>query len=347
MIIEQNSLNNFTQKVFLITKIGLVILAGYLLILNTFDLFLLIFAGILVAIFFNGLAQFLSDKTSLSQKWSLAVVCLVLTLATSASIYFMAPSLFQQFLELKVSLPRSAEKLQYWLSGFGLGEKLQDLFSLEDLLIGGAGGILSGASSMLSIAVLGITQGLILLVIGIYMAVAPQTYKGGLLKLFPKEKRARMNEVLNEIDRSLKWWLIGRFIDMAFIGFLVWLGLVYLNVPMALILALIAAVLNFIPNIGPFLGAFPAMLIGLSQDPQTALHVGILFFFIQSLESGFITPLVQQKAISLPPALTIAAQILLGATYGIVGLLVATPLLAAFIVIVKRLYVNDILKDEV
>jgi predicted PurR-regulated permease PerM len=110
MIIESNSFSNFTQKAFLITKIGLAILAAYLLIMNTFDLFLLIFAGILVAIIFNGLSRYLSEKTPLSHTWSLVVICLGLTLVISATFYFMAPSLNEQFLELKTSLPQSAKK---------------------------------------------------------------------------------------------------------------------------------------------------------------------------------------------------------------------------------------------
>jgi predicted PurR-regulated permease PerM len=342
---HQNENSAFTQKVTLVYKIGLLVLLIALLMFYIFDIFLLTFAGVLIAVFFNGLTHLLSDHTKLPYKWSLLVLITILTLVTYLSIQLMAPSLVEQARELRESIPESGRKIQQWFGGLGLEEKIQDMVALEELMKG-ARGIFTKATGVISGFALGIIHGLIFLMVGIYMAYSPVTYKTGFLKLFPKERRKRLHDVINEVGHTLQWWLIGRFIDMAFVGILTWIGLVILDVPLALILALIAAILNFIPNIGPFLGAIPALLIGVTKEPILAFYIAILYTIIQTLESSLITPLIQQKAISLPPAITIVAQIVLGATYGTLGLLVATPLLASMIVLVNRLYVNDVLHDE-
>jgi predicted PurR-regulated permease PerM len=148
---------------------------------------------------------------------------------------------------------------------------------------------------------------------------------------------------LDSVADTLWWWLVAKIASMLVVGALTWIGLVALNVPLAFTLAVIASLLTFIPNIGPVLSAVPAMLLGLLQSPITAVWVALLFIVIQTVESYLITPVFQQRAISLPPALVIAAQVLMGVLSGGLGLIVATPLAAAISVLVKELYMRDVL----
>lgn len=99
------------------------------------------------------------------------------------------------------------------------------------------------------------------------------------------------------------------------------------------------------PNFGPVVAAVPAVLLGLLSGPGTALWVLGLYTAIQIVESYVVTPLVQERTVSLPPGLTITAQVILGATSGVLGLALATPLLATGLVLVRRLYVEDVLGD--
>jgi predicted PurR-regulated permease PerM len=106
-------------------------------------------------------------------------------------------------------------------------------------------------------------------------------------------------------------------------------------------------VFNFIPNVGPFIAAVPAVLLALVQSPQTAAYAVIVFVVVQTVDAYILTPLVDRKSVELPPVLTIAAQLLLGIMFGFVGLLLASPLAAAAMILVKMLYVEDVLGDRI
>jgi predicted PurR-regulated permease PerM len=188
---------------------------------------------------------------------------------------------------------------------------------------------------------------LLVIIVGIYLAAQPRLYVDGLLMLFPKAERPRLREVAREVGRTLKWWMIGQLIPMACIGVFVGGGLWLIGIPLWLPLGIIAALLNFIPNFGPIIAAVPAILIALAADPTKALWVVVLNIAAQNLEGYLITPLVQRRAVAMPPALTILSQVLLGLLLGPLGIVLAAPLTAATIVIVKMLYVHDALGTPV
>jgi predicted PurR-regulated permease PerM len=120
-----------------------------------------------------------------------------------------------------------------------------------------------------------------------------------------------------------------------------------LGVPFAIPLGIITALLNFIPNIGPILASVPAILIAFSSSPTDALYVAILYLAVQNIDGFVTTPLIQERAVSLPPVLVIASQLLLAVIFGFLGLLVAVPLFAVAFVLVKMIYVEDILDRRV
>ena len=152
--------------------------------------------------------------------------------------------------------------------------------------------------------------------------------------------RGSLREVLAAVGSTLRWWLWGKLLGMLVIGVLTTLGLWRLGVPLALTLGLLAALLTFIPNIGPILAVIPAALL---DSPAKALYVLGLYLPIQTVESYLITPLVQRLTISMPSALTITAQLVLGVLLGAMGVVLATPLTAAAVVLMKMLYVEDAL----
>jgi predicted PurR-regulated permease PerM len=133
---------------------------------------------------------------------------------------------------------------------------------------------------------------------------------------------------------------------MTVVGVLTWLGLWLIGVPLAVVLGLIAALLAFIPNIGPIIAAVPAVLLALSEGPTTALLVVGVYVAVQSLESYVITPLIQQEQVSLPPALIISMQLLMGVLFGILGLALATPMAALGLTLIREAYVKLYLDGE-
>ncbi|MGD8590575.1 MAG: AI-2E family transporter, partial [Chromatiales bacterium] len=149
------------------------------------------------------------------------------------------------------------------------------------------------------------------------------------------------------LGHALRWWLIGRITSMTVVGILTGIGLWFIDMPLVLALSFTAAILSFIPLIGPILSAIPAVLLGLVEDPLKALNVLLVYTSVQFLEGNFITPLIQKRAIALPPAMLLTAQLLMGVLFGFFGVLLATPLAVTVIVVVQLLYVQDLLGSQV
>jgi predicted PurR-regulated permease PerM len=118
-----------------------------------------------------------------------------------------------------------------------------------------------------------------------------------------------------------------------------------LGVPLALTLGILAGLFNFIPTFGPWIAAIPAVLIAFVQSPQQALYVAVLYVALQSLDGYVFTPLVDRKSVEMPPVLTIAAMLLLGVVFGFLGLLLASPLAATLLILVKMLYIEDVIGE--
>jgi predicted PurR-regulated permease PerM len=186
----------------------------------------------------------------------------------------------------------------------------------------------------------------VILFVGIYVAAQPTLYHHGLRRLAPIHARRRLDTVLLEVTSVLRWWLVGKLLSMTLVGVLTTAGLWLLEVPLALTFGLLAAALTFIPNFGPILSVVPPAILALAEEPRRALYVGALYLAIQTVESYAITPLIQRRTVSLPPALTITSQIVLGVLVGAIGVAMATPLTAAVMTVVRMLYVEDVLERD-
>lgn len=308
--------------------------------------FLLIgFAGILVAIMLRALGDQLARATGLSRGKTVLIVTLALIVLIGLTCWLLAPRLAFQVDELWQAIPQSIDQLRARLSNYSWSETLfrqldPDRLNLDS---GSILGRLSGAASSV-MSFLGTL--VVVCFIGLYLALDTRLYRSGLVRLFPPGYRPRVDRILDELGRLLKWWLIGRGISMIATGILTGLGLWLLGIPLALTLALLAAVLTFVPYVGAILSAIPALLLGLVQSPTMVLYVSLLYVVVQLVEGYLLTPLIQQETVALPPALTIASLVLFGALLGPLGLMLGTPLAAAGIVLVRMAYVEDVLERD-
>jgi predicted PurR-regulated permease PerM len=214
--------------------------------------------------------------------------------------------------------------------------KLPDWAALVAAVVGNLGNIAVTVGN-------GIADTLLVIVGGIYLAAQPELYRVGLLKLVPKRGRELAAQALDASGRALKLWLLGRMVSMAVVGLLTWLGLMVIGVPSALALGLLAALLEFVPFIGPILAAVPAILLAFAESPEQAIWTALLFLVIQQFEGNVLEPLVQQRAVDLPPALLLFALVAGGLIFGIVGVILAAPFTVVAFVMVKRLYVQEAL----
>jgi predicted PurR-regulated permease PerM len=181
----------------------------------------------------------------------------------------------------------------------------------------------------------------VVLFLGIFFTAGPKSYLNGLVRLAPARGRPRTKEVIVQVGHTLSQWLKGQLFAMLLVAVLTLIGLLIMGVPMAFVLALIAGILNFIPNFGPLIAMIPAVGIGLLQGPTTALMVAGLYILVQVLESNVITPQIQKRLIEIPPALIIISQLFMGVLTGGWGLVLATPLIAIVMVVVKELWVKE------
>jgi predicted PurR-regulated permease PerM len=317
-----------------------------LLLWYALDVFLLAFAGVLLSIFLRSLSDPLSKYTPLAAGWSLATVVIVLVASLGVAIWFFAPKLASQIDQLAESLPRSAEALRRGMEQYEWGRQILARLPEADELMPGKSNVLAKATGIFSSTLGVIVNLLIILFLGLYMAAEPNLYKRGLIRLVPVSNRERALKVLNTIHESLRWWLIGRISVMTMNGVLTMAGLWMIGAPMPVTLGLLTALLNFVPNLGPVLAAIPAILLALTQSPKLALYVLMLYVAIQSLEGFVLTPVVQKRTVELPPALLIIAQVLAGVLSGSLGILLATPLAVVVMILVKMLYVEDVLGDS-
>lgn len=188
---------------------------------------------------------------------------------------------------------------------------------------------------------------LLILMMSIYIGADPYTYRNGLLHLFPKRKRERLGEVLTAMATMLRKWLVTQLIAMLVIGVVSTIALLALGVKAPFALGIIAGLLEFVPTIGPILSAVPAIAMGFLDSPEKALYVGLAYLAIQQLEGHLLIPLLMKGGMDLPPVLTIVTQGLMALLFGFLGLMIAVPLLAAVMVPVKMLYVEDALGDDI
>ena len=177
--------------------------------------------------------------------------------------------------------------------------------------------------------------------VGFFVALEPDTYVKGALEMFPQQYRGRINRILSEAGYQLKWWVLGQMVPMGVLGVGTMIGLWLLGVPLAFTLGLFTAVMIFVPYLGSVISAVPASLVALMQGPMEMVWVLVLFTAVHLLEGYIITPLAQKRAVRLPPALTITAQITMWSLTGLLGVALATPIAAAVIVIVKMLYLHE------
>jgi predicted PurR-regulated permease PerM len=182
--------------------------------------------------------------------------------------------------------------------------------------------------------------------IAIYIGISPQTYHGGLVRLFPKRDREKAGEVLSITATVLRRWLVTQLIAMVVIGVVTTVALSLLGVRAAFALGLLAGLLEFVPTVGPLLSALPAIAMGLLDSPEKAIVVALLYVVIQFAENHLLIPMLMSEGLDIPPALTIVAQALMALVFGFLGLLVAVPLVAAALVPIKLLYVRGVLGDE-
>jgi predicted PurR-regulated permease PerM len=331
----------------LIVTVAVVLVAAAVAVLVTAaDVLLVFFAGVLLAIFLRGAGDAVSRRTGLPERPSVALVVVVLFVLLAGAGWMLASDLADQMERLGANLTEAWRQVEAWLRERPWGRQVLALLSFAQAEPQADGEMVDRAARVFSTTLGAIANLFIVLFVGLYLAFDPDIYVRGVLKLLPLERRERAAAILASVGRTLRWWLLGRAASMLVVGIVTTIGLWLLGVPLALGLGVIAALLDFVPIVGPILAAVPAVLVTIGEGFSQTLYVVLLYLGVQALEGYVLTPLIEQRSVKLPPALTIGAQVVLGVLVGALGVVFATPLTAVFVVLLGKLYIEDTLGDS-
>ncbi len=312
-----------------------------LLIWCTIRIILLIFIGILNAIFFRGISDWVSGWSRIPSKVSLTLVILFFSCVAGVGIWLLSPSIYDQVHRLSDQLPRAVQRIvEFAEKNMGLGRIEQN-----QKVMGGMEGIIKKAGTIFSFTLEALTDTVIIFFISLYLAFSSDTYVKGAIRLVPIGRRQKAAELMHILGDTLKGWLVGVSMMMVFVGILSGVGLWLLDIPLALSLGILAGLLTFIPYFGPIVSAVPAILTALLVDLSHAFYVTLLYLVIHMLEGYILSPLVQKRTVYLPPILTLSAIAVMSTLLGMPGLIVATPTMAIVLVLVKKIYIQGMLGD--
>lgn len=298
---------------------------------------LTLFAGFLGALI-------LATFTSMVQRWlrlpramAFLVLLIVLSGAVALAGWLRGPELLQQFGQLQVDLPAAARRIYASLEQSRWGHWLIDIIRQSGDWSGWLTYAASGIGGAMSVILSTAACAVLVTITSIYLSAEPAFYRQVIHELLPVSARELFDACLQSAIRALRFWLLSRLVSMTAIGLIVAAGLWSLGVPLAGTLAIIAALLTFVPNIGPFASALPAALMAFAISPTKGLLCLALFCIAHFIEGNFVTPIADRHIVKLPPFLTLSFQLILAPLTGALGVALATPLLAVILGIMRAL----------
>ncbi len=327
---------SYSKKVWIAGGIFALLVILLLLFKALFNVLLLTLAGSLFAIYFHGCASFFRKYFHIPKGWSLALSITINIVLLVAFFWFVGARLQQQISSLTSTLPTTIDNAKAYLQKSTVGSKALDYLNSS----GNSQKTMAVAKKFFSSSFGILSDVYIILLLGMFFIASPFTYKKGIVHLLPPKAKDMGAELLDEIHSVLKNWIKGQLFGFVFIAVLTGLGLWAIGMPLILTLALIAGLLNFIPNFGPIIALIPAGLIGLMEGSTTLILVLCLYTLIQAVQSAVTQPLIQQKMVSVPPGLIIFGQVAMGLLGGFWGVLLATPVIAIIMTLVNKLYVE-------
>ncbi|BAS58412.1 hypothetical protein NIES2135_22000 [Leptolyngbya boryana NIES-2135] len=317
---------------------------------------LLVYAAV---VFATALNSFVNTLQRFKIKRGGAVLIAIVTLLTAA-IFFVAlivPPFIAQFQQLVEIVPRGLDRVQIWAQQMqntlpgGMAQYIPDV---EDLIRQGqplVARLLSNFFSFFSNTFNVLLNILLILILTVMLLIDPQSYRRGFIALFPSFYRRRADQILAMCEVSLVNWVIGIMINMIVIGLVSGIALLILGVPLVLANALLAGLLEAIPNVGPVLSVIPPMAVALLDAPWKAVAVLVLYIVIQQLEQYLLVPFVMSRQVAILPAVTLMSQVVFTVFFGFLGLFLAIPLVIVGQIWVREALVRDILdrwrKDEI
>ena len=326
---------SYTLKVWQTTAIVCLSLLFILFVRVAFNILLMTFMGVLIAVYFHGLADFIAQKTKANRKFSLFISITATITLLGGMIWIIGSTVQQQATQLSHALPQIIESAKTKLAGSTIGQQLLDYTSGDNSKkLGDAAGTFFSSS----FGVIGDLY--IILFLGIFFTADPSLYKNRLLALVPSPHEADGSMVWDRMSIALKAWVKTKLMSMVLVTIVIAIGLRFIGLPGTLVLGLIAGLLDIVPNFGPVIAMVPGVLLGLMISPQMAVIAALIYVVCQTIVGSIFMPLINKKMINIPPAITLVSQLVMGVICGLMGIILAVPILLVLGILVDELYIK-------
>ncbi len=314
------------------------------------DILAILFVSVILSSAFDPWVDWMQKK-GLPRALGISLIYIALLLIITLTFYLMIPPMIGQFNQLMADLPIYTGRFNEFLSGLKSYAASNNWLDQVNNSLSGATSSLQNATSGLFSTLYNIVGGIfslvIILVITFYMVVEQGAIKKLIWSLTPENKQSYVMDLFNRMQIKIGLWLRGQLILCLAIFALTYVGLLMLGVKYALILALIAGLTEFIPYLGPLLGAVPAVFIAFTQSPALALFVIILYIVIQQIENNILVPKIMEKAVGMNPIISIAVLIAGFSIAGVMGALLSIPVATAALVVFDDLIHKKRSKEKV
>lgn len=293
---------------------------------------LVVFAGMVFAAMVDGGARLLERALPIGRGWRVAIVLILVAAFLLWTAYFAGSQIAEQAAALPATVEKQTFKTLAWLRGHGFPIEPHDLSGLARQTVGSVGQLTQWVGGIIGV----FSTVLLIIVLGIYFAVEPRLYRRGVAWLMPADRRDYFEGTAQLMGSSLRRLMAGRLLGMALEGVCTWILLMLYGVPMAALLGLLTGLLAFLPNIGAPISGLLMILVGFSGGLDMGIYCIIVYIVVQTVDGNIVVPMVARRTVDLAPALVLGAQLIMGVLFGIVGLILADPLVAMIKIWLER-----------
>ena len=293
---------------------------------------LVVFAAMVFAAMIDGGARLLERVLPIARGWRVTIVLVLVAAFLVWTAYFAGSQIAAQAAALPATIETQALRTIDWLRAHGFAINADDFESLVRQALGGVGQLTRVVGGVIGT----FTTIVMVIVLGIYLAVEPRLYRRGVAWLFPSDRRDYFEGTAQLMGSSLRRLMAGRLLGMTIEGICTWLLLMAYGVPMAALLGLLTGLLAFLPNIGAPLSGLLMVLVGFSGGFDMGIYCIVVYVVVQTVDGNIIVPMVARRTVDLAPAVVLGAQLIMGVLFGIIGLILADPMVAMIKIWLER-----------
>ncbi|MEO5509937.1 MAG: AI-2E family transporter [Longimicrobiales bacterium] len=319
------------------------------------EVLLLLFIAILFCVFLSAITDSLQRRFSVPRPLGVMIALTIFLLGLTGIIVLIVPPVISQTRDLVGAMPTMMAGWEVQLKALAarnpmVANMLPEIHTDETyvgMYAAQMSGYLKGLVPWAFSAVTIVIHFLSVLVMGIYLALKPSIYREGFIVLAPPIHRDLVRDILADLNRTLRAWIVGQLLAMFVLGVLTWIGLELLNVPYALAFGVFTGAAAVVPFFGTlFSTILPAFFVLGTGGPLTALWVILLGVVVHLFEANVVAPMIMERQVHLPPVLSILAVLIMSHLLHVIGLLVAVPVLCVVMVIGRRVYVHRVLEGR-